>query len=572
MPRLHQRWMAEMARMAGLEGLRSMGEGAPSLEEKCQILQRARAQSPEMALHVDRMMVEEADRMRTGLEEARTNLQKLKKVLDRMTSPPWLAGIFLHAVDDPDILASLLFGQGEPGQRAMIYHGGARRVVQLAEGLEASAFRLGDEVLLNQDMTLVLGGSPGGGRRVGETALFDRYTDDRRLVLRWRDEELLVDAAAALEGIELADGDMVRLDRAASIAYEKIERAAGRRYFLGTVPEGRLEQVGGQRHNLHALLATLQTRLQEPETAALYALNGRHAPLMVGPPGCGKTLMARVVCAEVARTLGKQCRFAVVKPAEWWDPYVGVTEQNIRNCFQALGEAAKEFGLAVLFMDEIESVGRMRGSMVGHHSDRFLDALLAEIDGFDNRGDVAIMGATNRKDLCDPALLERFDVEVPVNRPDMRGAREIFAIHLPDSMPFSPNGDAAQDTRGQLIDRAVSRLYSPNAENQLSVIKFRDGKTRTVAAGELMSGRTIEQICRAARQAAFLRDVRSKDRGVRVEDVEEAVSQAIDRLATALAPRNAHAYLPDLPQDVDVVAVEPVRRQASRSHRYLNNS
>ena len=123
---------------------------------------------------------------------------------------------------------------------------------------------------------------------------------------------------------------------------------------------------------------------------------------------------------------------------------------------------------------------------------------------------------------------------------------------------------------GRLAQRAVSRLYSPNAENQLSVIKFRDGKTRTVTAGELMSGRTIEQICRAARQAAFLREVRSKDRGLRVEDIDQAVADAITRLSTLLSPHNVHAYISDLPQDVDVVAVEPVVRRVTHTHRYLN--
>ena len=102
------------------------------------------------------------------------------------------------------------------------------------------------------------------------------------------------------------------------------------------------------------------------------------------------------------------------------------------------------------------------------------------------------------------------------------------------------------------------------------MIKFRDGKTRTVTARELISGRMIEQICRAARQAAFFRDVRSKERGLRVEDIDGAVADAIQRLSTLLTPRNAHAYLSDLPQDIDVVAVEPVVRRVTHAHRYLN--
>lgn len=552
----------ERAFTAFMKQLDAVGEGAPSLDEKCQMVQMVRS-IPGKSQQLDQLLISDRDRLRIGLQEAQKNLEKMRNLIDKMTSPPWHMGLYLSPVKDDD---------GETGEdrRVMVFHGGSRHVVFLGDDLDASALRLGDEVFLNNEMTVVMGKAPSCTPCVGETAIFDRSTADGRLVLKWRDDEMIVDASGGLQASKLESGDRVRWDRTACIAYEKIERASGQRYFIGQTPEGRLDQIGGQRDTVQKLLATLQTRLVNPESSTLYGLNGRHAPLLFGPPGNGKTLTARIVCAEIARTSGKQCRFAVVKPAEWLDPFVGVTEQNIRETFRALGEAAREVGMAVLFLDEIESIGRIRGSAVGHHSDRFLGALLAEIDGFNQRGDIAIMAATNRTDLCDPALLERFDVLIPINRPTMRAAREIFAIHLPSSIPFSPNGHTARDTRAELIDRAVSALYTPNAENQLSVIRFRDGTSRTVTAGELMSGRTIEQICRAARQAAFLRDVRSKDRGVRVEDIDEAVSKAIDRLATALTPRNAHAYLSDLPQDVDVVAVEPIRRRAGPSHRYIS--
>jgi SpoVK/Ycf46/Vps4 family AAA+-type ATPase len=291
---------------------------------------------------------------------------------------------------------------------------------------------------------------------------------------------------------------------------------------------------------------------------------------MEGAPGCGKTLMARVGVAEVSRISGKQSRFGVVKPGEWEDPFVGVTQANIRGAFRALREAADDTGFAVLFLDEIESVGRIRGSAVGHHSDKFLAALLAELDGFADRSDVAVIAATNRKGLCDPALLERFDTHIHVGRPDMRGAREILDIHLHGSAPYSPNGDAAPATRQEMIEHAISRLFSPNAENEICVIRFRDGKSRTVTARELVSGRLIQQICQAAQKSAFLRDVTCGEPGLRLEDMEEAVSGALERLSTTLDRQNAHHYLADLPQDVDVVAVEPVVRRTRQRHRFLN--
>src|SRR5262249_42927821 len=179
---------------------------------------------------------------------------------------------------------------------------------------------------------------------------------------------------------------------------------------------------------------------------------------------------------ELASISGVRCRFGVVKPAEWESPWVGETQANIRNCFKALRKAADD-GFAVLFLDEIEAVGRLRGSAVGEHSDKFLAALLAELDGFAKLTNVAIISATNRKDMVDPALLERLsDVEIDVKRPDMQAARAIFGIHLPETLPFNPNSKAASHTRTEMIEAAVTRLYSPNAaDNEISVLRFRDG-------------------------------------------------------------------------------------------------
>jgi SpoVK/Ycf46/Vps4 family AAA+-type ATPase len=348
------------------------------------------------------------------------------------------------------------------------------------------------------------------------------------------------------------------------MAFEKIAGAAGRRFLLDEVPDVGRGQVGAQDANLDVLLSALTTTLVAPELAARYGLGGRRSVLMVGPPGCGKTLMARVAAAEVSRLSGRRCRFAVVKPAEWESPWVGETQQNIRNCFRALQETAD--GCAVLFMDEIESVGRIRGGSANQHGDKFLAALLAELDGFADRRDIAIIAATNRKDLVDPALLERLsDIEITVRRPDMHGARSIFEIHLPETLPFAETG-----SRDEIVETAVSRFFSPNADNALCTLHFRDGKARTVVARELASGRMFAQVCRAACQAAFLRDVRGGEQGVRVADIENAVADALERLASTLSRQNVHAYLSDLPQDVDVVSVEPVVRKVTRPHRYRN--
>ena len=554
MPRLQQ----SEPEIPFVSQLLAIGEHAPTVDQKVDLAQAVRGRSADRSRKLDSLLFEHLARLGQGLTEAQAHQAKLQAVLEEFAGPPFHPAIFLRPVTTA------------AGPRAMVTYGGARRVVAAAEEVDLQALALGDGVLLGKDLNVVVGISSHATPECGETALFEHATADGRIVLKWRDEEIVVESARSLRATELKPGDQVRWDRAAWLAFEKIERASGRRFLLDEVPDVGREQVGGQDANLDTLLSALTATLVAPEKAAQYGLGGRQSILMVGPPGCGKTLMARVAVAEVSRCSGRRCRFGVVKPAEWESPWVGETQHNIRNCFTALREVAAD-GHAVLFLDEIESIGRIRGSAVGHHSDKFLAALLAELDGFTARTGVAIIAATNRKDLVDPALLERLsDVEICVRRPDMRGARAVFDIHLPASLPFSPNGAAARETRRDIIATALSRFYSPNADNELCILRFRDGKSRTIAARELASGRTFEQVCRAARRAAFLRDVDGGEPGLRPADMENAIADALERLASTLTPRNAHVYLPDLPQDIDVVSVEPIARKVARPHRYVN--
>jgi proteasome-associated ATPase len=249
-----------------------------------------------------------------------------------------------------------------------------------------------------------------------------------------------------------------------------------------------------------------------------------------------------------------------------------VTQQTIHATFAALRDAARD-AYAILFIDEVDAVGRIRGTGIGHHDDKFLSALLAELEGFVGATPgVAVLSATNKRDALDPALAERLSgVELAVARPDLRAARAIFSIHFPEAIPYRPNGAAAPDTRCALIDAAVTRLYAPNADNQVCTLRFRDGRTRPVAARELASGRLFEQIAEEARRRALLRAVRGGAEGVEVADVEEATATALERLRGALTVRNVRAYLSDLPQDVDVVSVDPVARRVPRPHHYLHS-
>jgi proteasome-associated ATPase len=540
------------------EILLTTGEHAPSVEEKVRYVRDLRAQSREIDLQLDNFMVQQIAQQHQGLLQAQEQQKEFKELVDKLFATPWHPALFLRLETTP------------VGERALVNYNGSRRVVAISDQSDSHDLRPGDEVFLNQELNFIVAKSQWGAPRFGETAVFERYTEDRRLVLKQRDDEVVVDAGP-LQNLVLRKGERVRWERAGWIALERVPADEGRELLLDEVPNIGRDKVGGQDANLETLISTLIPILSFPDKAKNYGLGGRRSILLVGPSGTGKTLMARIAASEVAAFSGVNCRFGVVKPAEWESPWVGETQANIRKCFKALKEAA-ENGFAVLFLDEIEAIGRIRGGAVGQHSDKFLAAFLAELDGFAHRGNVAIIAATNRKDMVDPALLERLsDVEIEVKRPDLQGARAIFGIHLPETVPYHSNGKAATHTRSEIIESAVTRFYSPNAgENEISVLRFRDGKRRVVAARELASGRLFEQICRAARQAAFMRDIRGGEQGLCVNDIADAVSNAIQRLGSTLSVHNARAYLHDLPQDVDVVSAEPVVRRAVRAHRYLN--
>jgi proteasome-associated ATPase len=539
------------------------GPGAPTLDQKVEIAEVLRGQSPEMSKQIFRTMFSRLDQLSSGLEEARANFKRAAEVLEQISAPPWYVAEFIRMVATGD------------GAKAMVVCNGRRSLVALhPELVKAEDLACGDEVLLSNQLNVLMCRSPLGPCQFGEAASFARKTDDGRLVLRCRDEEMIVEAAGTLGDCSLKEGDLVRWGRATWLAYEKLASPCdGRKYLLDDVPAVAADQVGGQAASLRALVGGLATTLLNPDRARRYGLTGRGSIILIGPPGCGKTLMARVAVSEISRISGRRCRFGIVRPAEWENPYVGVTEQNIRNCFQTLREAGGDGDPAILFLDEVETIGRIRGGVANLHADRFLGALLAELDGYNGRGNIVIISASNRKDLIDPALLERLgETEIVVGRPDMAGARAIFDIHLPAGVPLNPNHSAVGATRQEVIDTAVSLLYAPNAGNELCVLRFRDNKTRMVYARELVSGRLIEQVCRQACQQAFLKELDGGDAGLTVQDMRDAVASAIRKLSTVLSPRNVHAYLTDLSNDTDVVDIRPIDRKVDRPHRYLTTT
>lgn len=541
-------------------------EPAARLEARLALISKRRKGSSDTSAALDRFLLERyaklserSSSLDLQLNEVRDIQARLREALDQATSPPWLPGVFLRFVETT------------VGPLAEVFHGDGRRLVRLASEVNAGNLVAGRVVYLSHERNVVLAVAPDQLPEAGEIATVERMLDDGRMVLRDRDAQVLVHVAQTLRDADVKPGDSVRWSRELALALESMESNAPSELFVSEQLSAQpARQLGGLASEIEQVVSLFTHCIAQPETATRYGLDRGNTLLLFGPPGNGKTSIARIAGSALAAASGENCRFASIKGAQLESPWVGTTQQNVRELFRELNRDSRP---TILFIDEVDAIGRIRGGTGGHHSDKFLSAWLTEIDGLEQRhASIGIIASTNRKDLIDQALLERLSgMELFIGRPSLETAREIFAIHLPPSLPYGPNGSEAEHTREDIIATAIGTLYSPNADNTIAELRFRDGTARSVAAREMVSGRTIEQICMQGRRNAFQRHVKGGASGVRVEDMEAAVAQALDRFSSTLSPANASALLSDLPQDLDVVAVTPVRRKLA-AHRYAHRA
>jgi len=545
-----------------LDELRAVGAAAPTFERKLEIVEALRLHDRAGQPLIDRFFLEETDRLRVGLERARDALTELRRVVRTLSAPPWHPARYLGGIDTPD------------GPGALVLHGTSRRVVRLAEEIVPLDLAVGDEVLLADNLGVVMAKAPYRRPASGETGVFDRLTEDGRVVVTSRGEEVVVAVSASLDVAALRSGDVVLWDRQAWMALEKVDKSTGAHLIPDESPADTFEDIGGLDAEIEEVQRAIRAHFERPDLARKYELEPPRSLLLVGPPGTGKTMIARALANWMGGlTASGRSRFMNIAPSGLHSMWYAQSEANYRGAFRAAREAAalEPTVPVVMFFDEVDAIGGARGESLQRVDDRVLNAFMTELDGFTPRGNVLVVAATNRLASLDPALLRPGrlgDLRIDVPRPRMPAARAIFGKHLPPGLPYA--GADQAEAREAVIDAAISRIYAPNGDVQVATLTFRDGKRRVVEARELVSGAVLAKIARSARSAAWRRDLEGGESGIRAVDTLAAVDRELAQMASVLAPATCRHHLADLPQDIDVVRVEPVRRKAAAVHRYLH--
>jgi len=535
----------------------------PSLAARTDLAQTLRGRGQEISRQLDGFLIDQVLRSRRAVERAGAEQKRLRATFERLTAPPWFPAVFLGRVDSGSF------------QLALVAHGQSRRVVSVVEDIDLASLATGDDVLLGPEQNLLVARGGAAGAATGETAAFDRLLSDGRIVVRLRESECVALPARGLDPVALRAGQLVRFDRLTGVAHERIASADGSHLFLEETPADTIDRIGGLDDAFELLTRHVRLTLTHPEIVARYQSRPRRSVLLVGPPGNGKTLLARAF-ANWAGSLSAsgRSRFMHIPPARLHSMWYAQSEANYREAFRTARDAARDDpGVpVVMFFDEVDSIATARAPGGHRVDDRVLTAFMAELDGLQDRGDVLVLAATNRLDVLDPAITRPGrlgDLIVEVPRPGRDAGRAILGKHLREGFPYRTTGSDSSATRDELLDAAVGRIYAPNGLGELATLVLRDGKRLPIGAKDLVSGAMLAKIATDAVDRAQQRELSHGEVGIGEAELFAAIDLAFEAAVGALTPINCRQHLDRLPHDALVVRIDRPSRPATRTHRYL---
>ena len=455
------------------------------------------------------------------LRSAREQLDGLKEEVERLSAPPQTYGILLAVSDD--------------GETATVNVGGRKLEVGASPEVQLEDLEPGQQVRVNDAMNVV---AVAGFDDRGEIMAISELLDDGRvLVLGHTDDERVVALATPLQELPLKAGDSLLVDTRSNTAFERVPKAEVEQLVLEEVPDVTYEQIGGLGDQVEAIRDAVELPYLHADLFVEHELRAPKGILLYGPPGCGKTMIAKAVANSLAQRVaektgreGVRSYFLNVKGPELLNKYVGETERQIRLIFQRAREKSAEGFPVIVFFDEMESLFRTRGSGVSSDVETtIVPQLLAEIDGVESLKDVVVIGASNREDMIDPAILRpgRLDVKIKVDRPDSDAAREIFRIYLHERLPLFDSEVSAAGSKaeavGRMIDRTVDKMYSADKDNEFLEVTYANGEKETLYFKDFNSGAMIENVVARAKKLAIKRLIDDGDRGLRTDDLITAI-------------------------------------------------
>jgi proteasome-associated ATPase len=464
-----------------------------------------------------RRLVDAPKRMRAleeRLLETKGQLAHAVSQIDKLSQPPSAYGVVVGRNDDGtvDVLTS-----------------GRKMRVGLHPEIDVDTLERGAEVVLNESFNVVLAR---GAEITGEVVTIKEIMDDgvRALVVGRADEERVCELADNLRGVHLRSGDTMRLDTRTNLLLEKLPRPEVEDLLLEEVPDISYADIGGLDDQIEQIADAVELPFLYADLFAEHQLPAPKGILLYGPPGCGKTLIAKAVANSLAKKVAEktggekgQSYFINIKGPELLNKYVGETERQIRLVFQRAREKSEEGWPVIVFFDEMDSMFRTRGTGISSDMEStIVPQLLAEIDGVEGLRNVIVIGATNREDLIDPAILRpgRLDVKIKIERPNGDAARQIFAQYLTDEIPIAPQASVAD-----MIDATVAEMYRDDESNQFLEVTYQNGDKEILYYKDFASGAMIENIVRRAKKLAIKRVIAGGARGVCTQDLLDSIKQ-----------------------------------------------
>lgn len=460
-------------------------------------------------------------RLTNTLREAREQIVALKAEVDRLSQPPNVFGSFVQSNDD--------------GTIDVVVNGRKMRV-SASPALDPDGLQPGRELVLNESMNAI---ALRDFERVGEIVIFKELLEDgeRAVVVGHTDEERVVRLGESLRGVRIRAGDSLLVDMKSGYVLETVPKSEVEELILEEVPDISYENIGGLGDQIEVIRDAVELPYLHPDLFAEHELLPPKGILLYGPPGCGKTLIAKAVANSLAKKVAERTGegegrsfFLNIKGPELLNKYVGETERHIRQIFQRAREKASEGMPVIVFFDEMDSLFRTRGSGVSSDVENtIVPQLLSEIDGVERLDNVIVIGASNREDMIDPAILRpgRLDVKIKIERPDAEAAREIFSKYLVPTLPIhvddlTENGNDRAIACAAMIQRAIELMYSENDENRFLEVTYANGDKEILYFKDFNSGAMIENIVARAKKHAIKDFLDHGEKGIRVQHLLEA--------------------------------------------------